>query len=142
MKKIILVSVLIFTFSFLQGCDFINNFRYHTVTFQNDDYEKIITAIYYRPGNESNYRWSKNTIYDYIYPGDYFDLSLSEDWYDFKVIMEDDWYSYEILDYDIYVNYDITLYYYIDDKPQIKNRTIKITPKKNQDSPNGNPDSK
>lgn len=141
MKKIIMFLILAVGFSTIQGCEFINDYRYHTVTFQNDDYEKIITAIYYKQSNEYKYRWSKNVIYGYLYPGEYFDLSLSEDWYDFKVIMEDDWYSYEILDYDIYVNSDITLYYYITDTPLLKNRLIKKVSKKNQDSQTENPDS-
>jgi len=142
MKRIITVLIFAVSTFILQGCEFITDYRYYTVTFQNDDYEKLITAIYYRENNEYQNRWSRNVIYDDIYPGEYFDLTLNEDWYDFKVIMEDDWYSYEILDYDIYVSYDFTLYYYLDDKPLLKNRLVKKTPKKNQDSLIGNPDSK
>lgn len=108
MKRIIIFFILILSIVFL-SCDrlFVAT---HYVTIYNDDYDKYITCVYVRDYYSYSGRWSKNQIYNYIYPGESESILLDEGRYDFKIVMEDDYYSYTIYEEDVAVYSDITLY--------------------------------
>lgn len=130
MKRITFTLLLLLTGLFYIGCDYIIMPPNHYVTIYNDEYDKYITAIYYRDWDSYSERWSRNQINGYLYSYESQDLLLMESRYDFEVIMEDDDYSYTIYEEDILVNSDIQLNFCVDCYD--KNSKIKIikTPKK------------
>ncbi|MBN1633628.1 MAG: hypothetical protein JW917_05640 [Ignavibacteria bacterium] len=133
MKKIILILVFLITFGVFSGCDMLNNIWSYNVTIVNDDYDKYISAVYVREYYQSGEIWSKNNLYDYIYPGDAYTFSLYEGTYDFWFILEDDYYVYSYCEYDVPVDRDFTMFVYIDGIKDEQKADIIKTPKENID---------
>ncbi len=109
MRKIITILIIPLLSLILMSCDRLL-VATHYVTIYNDDYDKYITCVYVRDYYGYSGRWSKNQIYNNIYPGESESILLDEGRYDFKIVMEDDYYSYTLYEEDVSVYSDITLY--------------------------------
>lgn len=137
MKKIILILAVLTTFGIFSGCDMLNNIWSYNVTIINDDYDKYLSAVYVREYYQSGEIWSKNNLYDYIYPGESYTFSLYEGTYDFWFIMEDDYYVYTYYEYDVPVDRDFSMFVYVDGFKDGKNenvtKTLKVSPEKISD---------
>jgi len=130
MKKIIYLFVVLNIAVIFGGCDYAVVPRNHYVSMYNAEYDKYITSLYYKPAGYYDEYWSKNMIYDFIYPNESFDMLLDEGVYDFKVYAEDDYYSYEADIYDVYVYENVQIDFCLDcDKMKDKIKIVK-TPKK------------
>jgi len=131
MKKILLISaILIMTFLY-SGCDVLNNIWSYNVTVVNDDYEKYLSAVYVREYYQSGDIWSKNNLYDFVYPGESYTFSLYEGTYDFWFILEDDYYVYSYYEYDVPVDRDFTIFVYYDKLTDKQKESVIKTPKTN-----------
>lgn len=131
MKKIILILAVLMTFGIFSGCDMLNNIWSYNVTIINDDYDKYISAVYVRDYYQSDDIWSKNDLYDFIYPEESYTFSLYEGTYDFWFILEDDYYVYSYYEYDVPVDRDFSLFVYVDNLTDEQKASVIKTPKDN-----------
>lgn len=131
MKKIILILAVLMTFGIFSGCDMLNNIWSYNVTIINDDYDKYISAVYVRDYYQSDDIWSKNDLYDFIYPEESYTFSLYEGTYDFWFILEDDYYVYSYYEYDVPVDRDFSMFVYVDNLTDEQKANVIKTPKDN-----------
>lgn len=131
MKKIILILAVLMTFGIFSGCDMLNNIWSYNVTIINDDYDKYISAVYVRDYYQSDDIWSKNNLYDFIYPEESYTFSLYEGTYDFWFILEDDYYVYSYYEYDVPVDRDFSMFVYVDNLTDEQKANVIKTPKDN-----------
>lgn len=129
MKKFIYLLVILNLAVIFGGCDYIVAPRNHYVSVYNAEYDKYITSVYYRPAGYFDEYWSKNMIYEFIYPNESFDMLLEEGTYDFKVFAEDEYYSYEADIYDVYVYENVEIDFCLDCDGKKDNMKIIKTPK-------------
>lgn len=109
MKKTIIIFVVILTSVLLNGCQqFMYTPNYYVSIYNNNEF-KYLTSFYYRSYNYGDERWSKDVIYNDLYPMETYDLLLDQGTYDFKIVLEDEDYSYTIYEDGVYVNYDMVL---------------------------------
>lgn len=131
MKKIILILTFLTVSLIFSGCDMINNTWSYNVTIVNDDYDKYVSAVYVRDYYQSGEIWSKNNLYEFIYPDESYTFSLYEGTYDFWFILEDDYYVYTYYEYDVPVDRDFTMFVYVDKMTDSRKENVIITPKNN-----------
>jgi hypothetical protein len=131
MKKIILILAVLMTFGIFSGCDMLNNIWSYNVTIINDDYDKYVTAVYVRDYYQSEDIWSKNNLYDFIYPEESYTFSLYEGTYDFWFILEDDYYVYSYYEFDVPVDRDFSMFVYVDNLTDEQKSNVIKTPKNN-----------
>jgi hypothetical protein len=129
MKKILIVLAVLTTFGIFSGCDMLNNIWSYNVTIINDDYDKYVTAVYVRDYYQSEDIWSKNNLYDFIYPEESYTFSLYEGTYDFWFILEDDYYVYSYYEYDVPVDRDFSMFVYVDNLTDEQKSNVIKTPK-------------
>ena len=129
MKKIILILAVLMTFGIFSGCDMLNNIWSYNVTIINDDYDKYVTAVYVRDYYQSEDIWSKNNLYDFIYPEESYTFSLYEGTYDFWFILEDDYYVYSYYEFDVPVDRDFSMFVYVDNLTDEQKSNVIKTPK-------------
>jgi len=130
MKKSVFGLMILSLTILFSGCEYIVTPVNHYVSVYNNDYGKYITSVCYRPAGYYDEYWSKNLVYDFIYPNEASDFLIEEGEYDFRAVMEDDYYSYEIeIDY-VYIYQDIELDVCMECLDKKDNVKIIKTPKK------------
>lgn len=108
MKNLYFIAFLLLALVF-SGCEnFMVQDENHRVIFYNTDNTRFITEIRFRDSYNTD-NWSRNQLYDTLYPGEQDHLDLYRSTYDFKIEMEDADFYYTLYEDNVYVDYDMRI---------------------------------